>query len=63
MRFQVFSFLSEAKSCKAFPLTGRNYNAVVISALSSLSQYFEVLNFSQDIWGSLDYVPEINPIS
>ena len=63
MRFQVFFFLSQAKSYKVFPLTRRNCDVVVISALSSLSQYFEVLNFSQDIWGSVNYVPEIKPIS
>ena len=63
MRFQVFFFLSQAKSYKVFPLTERNYDGVVISALSSLSQYFEVLNFSQDIWGSVNYVPEIKPNS
>ena len=28
-----------------------------------MSQFFEILIFSQDIWGNVDYVPEINLIS
>ena len=37
---------------------------VVIIALSStVSQFFEILIFSQDIWGNVHYVPEINLIS
>ena len=23
-----------------------------------MSQFFEILNFSQDIWGNIDYTPE-----
>ena len=28
-----------------------------------MSQFFEILRFSQDIWGNVHYVPEINLIS
>ena len=28
-----------------------------------VSQFFEILIFSQDIWGNIHYVPEINLIS
>ena len=28
-----------------------------------MPQFFEILVFSQDIWGKADYVPEINLIS
>ena len=28
-----------------------------------MSQFFEILIFSQDIWGNVDYLPEINLIS
>ena len=27
------------------------------------NQFFEILNFNQDIWGNVHYVPEINFIS
>ena len=33
----------------------------LLSAL--LSQFFEILVFSQEIWGNVHYVPEINLIS
>ena len=35
----------------------------VLFHLQTLSQFFEVLSFSQDIWGNVLYVPEINLIS
>ena len=41
------------------------FSKCLISALSStsVSQYFEILIFSQYIWGNVHYVPEINLIS
>ena len=29
----------------------------------TMFQFFEILSFSQDIWGNIHYVPEINLIS
>ena len=29
----------------------------------TVSQFFELLIFSQDIWGNVHYVPEVNLIS
>ena len=63
MRFQVFSFAS--KNVKGFSSDWK----ILISFLSVLfhlqneSQFFEILIFSQDIWGYVHYVPEINLIS
>ena len=63
MRFQVFSVAS--KKVQRFSSDRKIFNVVVISAPSStkLCQFSEILNFSQDIWGNVDYVPEIDIIS
>ena len=55
MRFQVFSFAS------------KKVLMLLLSVLSfickTMSQFFEYLIFSQDIWGNVHYIPEINLIS
>ena len=60
MLFQVFSLGSK----RVFQ-GQEDINVVVISALLSikLSQLFEILIFSQDIWRNVCYVPEIKHIS
>ena len=49
VRFQFFSFAS--KKVQWF------------SSDKTVSQFFEILIFSQDIYGNVHYVPEINLIS
>ena len=63
MRFKVFSFAS--KKYDGFPVTGRYYNRCYqcLFIYKTVSQFFEILIFSQDIWGNVHYVPEINLIS
>ena len=39
-----------------------SFNVIAIVALSS-TQFFEILFFSQDVWGNVHYVREINLIS
>ena len=54
VRFQVFSFASK-KVQVLF-----NHGSFIYK---TVSQFFEILIFSQDIWGNVHYVPEINLIS
>ena len=60
MRFQVFSFAS--KKVKGFSSDMK----ILISLLSVLfhlqNRFFKISFFSQDIWGNVHYVPEINLI-
>ena len=63
MRFQVFSFAS--KKVQGFS-SDRKILMLLLSVLfhlQTVSQLFEILIFSQDIWGNIHYVPEINLIS
>ena len=61
MRFLVFSFAS--KNVQGFS-SDRNILMSLFSVLFHLqNQFFEILIFSQDIWGNVHYVPEINIIS
>ena len=61
MRFLVFSFAS--KNVQGFS-SDRNILMPLFSVLFHLqNQFFEILIFSQDIWGNVHYVPEINIIS
>ena len=59
------SFLSRAKSYKGFPVIGRYYCRCYQCSFiyKTVFQFFEILIFSQDIWRSIHYVPEINLIS
>ena len=63
MHFQDFSFTR--KRCNGFPVKGRywccGYQCSYIC--KTVFQFFEILIFSQDIWESTHYVPEINLIS
>ena len=54
MCFQVFSFASKKAQ-------GFSSNRKII--YKTVSQFFEILIFSLDIWGNFHYVPEINLIS
>ena len=54
MCFQVFSFASKKAQ-------ESSSNRKIIC--KTVSQFFEILIFSQDIWGNFHYVPEINLIS
>ena len=63
MRFQVFSFAS--KKVEGFS-SDRKVLMSLLSALFHLQNrvsIFEILIFSQDIWGNVHYVPEINRIN
>ena len=65
MRFQVFSLASKKVYTTAFQWQ-EDINVIVISILSSTKachSFFEILVFSQDIWGNVHYVPEINLFS
>ena len=55
MRFQAFSFAS--KKVQRF-FSGRK----MLMSLLSVPQFFEILIFSQDIWGNVHYISEINLI-
>ena len=63
MRFQVFSFAS--KKVQGFSSDRKILMSLlsVFFHLQTVSQLFEILIFSQDIWESVHYVPEINLIS
>ena len=63
MRFQVFSFAS--KKVQGFSSDMKILMSLlsVLFYLQNVSQFFEILIFSQDIWGNVHYVPEINLIS
>ena len=61
VRFLVFSFAS--KNVQGFS-SDRNILMSLFSVLFHLqNQFFEILIFSQDIWGNVHCVPEINLIS
>ena len=68
MRFQVFSF--ESKKVQGFS-SDRKILISLLSVLFHLQNresvffvfFFEILSFSQDIWGNVHYVPEINLIT
>ena len=60
MRFQAFCFAS--KEVRVFSSDPEDINVVVINALLS-KKAFIYLIFSQNIWGNVHYVPEINLIS
>ena len=63
MRFQVFSFAS--KKVQGFS-SGRKILMSLLSVLFHLQKdvlLFWNLIFSQDMWGNVYYVPEINLIS
>ena len=61
MRFLVFSFAS--KNVQGFS-SDRNILMSLFSVLFHLqNQFFEILIFSQDIWGNVHCIPEINLIS
>ena len=61
MRFLVFSFAG--KNVQGFS-SDRNILMSLFSVLFHLqNQFFEILIFSQDIWGNVHCVPEINLIS
>ena len=62
MRFQVFSFAS--KNVQVFS-SDRRILMLLLSVLfiyKTMSQFFEILIFSQYIWKNFHYVPEINLI-
>ena len=63
MRFQVFSFAS--KKVQGFSSDMKILMSLlsVLFYLQNVSQFFEILIFSQDIWGNLHYIREINIIS
>ena len=56
MRFQVFSFASK----KVFSIDKKILMSVYQCSFinKTVSQFFEILIFSQDIWGNVYYVPE-----
>ena len=61
MRFLVFSFAS--KNVQGFS-SDRNILMSLFSVLFHLqNEFFEILIFSQDIWGNVHCIPEINLIS
>ena len=62
--FSGFFFL-QAKKCKGFPVTGRHLGLCYQCSLiyRTVSQLFEILIFTQDIWGNVYYVLKINLIS
>ena len=62
MRFQVFSFAS--KKVQGFSSDRKILSAYQCSFIyKTVSQFFENLIFSQDIWGNVHYVPKITLIS
>ena len=71
------SFLLQATRCKGFLVTGRYqcccyrffeivllivFEIGLLMSFLSVSRFFEISIFSQDIWESTHYVPEINLI-
>ena len=62
MRCQVFQL--ESKKVQEFS-SDRKILMSLLSVIFHLqvSQFFEILNFSRDIWENVHYVPEINLIS
>ena len=63
MPFQVFSFTS--KMVQEFSID-RNILVLLLSVLFYLqivSQFFQILVFSQDIWRNIHFAPEVNLIS
>ena len=61
MCFQVVSFAS--KKVQGFCSDKKKLMSLLSALLSTkLSQFLEILIFSQDIWGNVHYLPEINII-
>ena len=62
MSFQAFSFVD--KNVQVFSGDRKILMSLlsVLFHLQNMSQLFEILIFSQDIWGSAHYVPKINLI-
>ena len=63
MPFQVFSFTS--KMVQEFSID-RNILMLLLSVLfylQTVSQFFQILVFSQDIWRNIHFAPEVNLIS
>ena len=62
MSFQVFSFVD--KNVQVFSGDRKILMSLlsVLFHLQNMSQLFEILIFSQDIWGNAHYVPKINLI-
>ena len=62
MHFQVFSLAP--KKVQAFSSDSKILMLLLCSFVcKTVFQFFEILIFSQDIWGNVHYVPEINLIS
>ena len=63
MRFHVFSFISKKKQRFS---SDRKILILLLSMIfiyKTMFQFFEILIFSQDIWGNVHYAPEMNLIS
>ena len=63
MCLQVFS--SASKKVQGFP-SDRRILMLLLSVLfhhKTMTQFFEILFFSQNIWENVHYVPEVNLIS
>ena len=62
MSFQAFSFVD--KNVQVFSGDRKILMSLlsVLFHLQNMSQLFEILIFSQDIWGNAHYVPKINLI-
>ena len=64
LKYLFRSFLLEAKRNKGFLMKGRYCFPYQCSFMyKTMSQFFEILICSQNIWGNVHYVPEINLIS
>ena len=63
MRFQVFSFVS--KKVQGFSSDSKTLMLLLLVLFhhKTMSKFFEILISSQDIWGNVHYVSEINTIS
>ena len=57
MRFQVFSFASKKE--QGFSSDRKILMSLCVLSSTKLSQFFEILSFSQDIYGNIHYVHEI----
>ena len=58
-------FFHKQKGARGFPVTGRYQCRCHDCSFiyKTVSQLFEILISSKDIWGNVHYVPEINIIS
>ena len=63
MRFQVFHFASKNVQWVSSDRKILMSLLSVLFYLQNVSQFFEILIFSWDIWENVHYVPEINVIS